>query len=53
VHPQVTCRPITFQVSMADPTSLYVLPSFAAVTAATDPAARLAIYGDAAWRAAA
>jgi N-acyl-D-aspartate/D-glutamate deacylase len=50
VHPQVTCRPITFQVSMADPTSLYMLPSFAAVMAG-DHAARRAIYEDAAWRA--
>src|SRR5690606_27817172 len=33
VHPQVTCRPITFQVSMADPTSLYMVPCFAQVMA--------------------
>jgi N-acyl-D-amino-acid deacylase len=50
VHPQVTCRPITFQVSMADPTTLYVLPSFAAVMAA-DRTGRLALYGDVGWRA--
>lgn len=52
VHPQVTCRPITFQVSMADPTTLYMLPSFAAVMAA-DRTGRLALYSDAGWRAAA
>lgn len=51
VHPQVTCRPITFQVSMADPTSLYALPSFASVTAAGDHATRRSVYRDEAWRA--
>ena len=49
VHPQVTCRPITFQVSMADPTVLYMVPSFAAVVAA-DRAGRAEIYGQQDWR---
>jgi N-acyl-D-aspartate/D-glutamate deacylase len=49
VHPQVTCRPITFQVSMADPTALYMVPAFAAVVAA-DRAGRAALYGQQDWR---
>lgn len=49
VHPQVTCRPITFQVSMADPTVLYMVPAFAAVVAA-DRVGRAAIYGQSDWR---
>jgi N-acyl-D-aspartate/D-glutamate deacylase len=52
VHPQVTCRPITFQVSMADPTTFYMVPAFAAVVAA-DRDGRQALYRDGAWRAAA
>lgn len=49
VRPQVSCRPITFQVSMADPSSLYSLPSFAAVMAGSQ-ADRAALYRDPAWR---
>ena len=49
VHPQVTCRPISFQVSMADPSTFYTLPSFGPVMAASREA-RAALYRDPAWR---
>lgn len=50
VHPQVTCRPVSFRVSMTEPSPFYLLPAFARVKAA--PASeRMAIYGDDAWRA--
>ena len=49
VHPQVTCRPLIFQISMADPSSFYVVPAFAVVSAA-DRAGRIKLYGDPAWR---
>jgi N-acyl-D-aspartate/D-glutamate deacylase len=50
VHPQVTCRPVTFRLTMDEPSPFYALPAFAQVKAA-DPAARVALYADAAWRA--
>jgi N-acyl-D-amino-acid deacylase len=50
VHPQVTCRPITFQVSMADPSVFAMVPAFAAVMGA-ERAGRRALYEDPAWRA--
>jgi N-acyl-D-aspartate/D-glutamate deacylase len=50
VHPQVTSRPISFQVSMADPSTFSALPSFAPVIAA-DRAGRRALYTDPDWRA--
>jgi N-acyl-D-aspartate/D-glutamate deacylase len=49
VYPQVTCRPLTFQVSMADPTTFYMVPAFAQVAAAS-PEERPAIYRDPEWR---
>jgi N-acyl-D-aspartate/D-glutamate deacylase len=50
VHPQVTCRPVTFRLAMDEPSPFYPLPAFARVKAA-DPAARSALYADPAWRA--
>ena len=52
VYPQVTCRPLTFQVSMAEPTTFYMLPAFASIAAA-NPDDRPAIYRDPEWRRAA
>jgi N-acyl-D-aspartate/D-glutamate deacylase len=49
VHPQVTCRPVTFQVNMADPTTFYMVPAFAEIAAAA-PADRPAIYRQESWR---
>lgn len=50
VHPQVTCRPISFQVSMANPQVFSTLPSFAPVIAA-DRDRRKSFYADPSWRA--
>jgi N-acyl-D-amino-acid deacylase len=50
VHPQVTCRPVTFQISMADPSSFYMVPTFREVAAA-DREGRIRIYRNDAWRA--
>jgi N-acyl-D-aspartate/D-glutamate deacylase len=50
VHPQVTCRPITFQFTLADPAPFYVLPAFAEL-GATDYAGRARLYADPSWRA--
>jgi N-acyl-D-aspartate/D-glutamate deacylase len=52
VHPQVTCRPLTFQVTMAEPTTFYMVPAFARVAAASLEE-RPAIYRDPEWRRAA
>ncbi len=49
VHPQVTCRPVTFQLSMADPSSLYMVPAFTPIADA-DHAGRMAMYSDDTWR---
>jgi N-acyl-D-amino-acid deacylase len=49
VHPQVTCRPVTFQLSMADPSTLYMVPAFSRLSA-LDRAGRLAVYRDPTWR---
>ena len=49
VHPQVTCRPVTFQISMADPSSFYMVPAFG-VVAAADRSHRTEIYRDGSWR---
>lgn len=52
IHPQVTCRPVTFQVNLAEPTTFYMVPAFADIAAAalTD---RPAIYRQEDWRRAA
>lgn len=52
VHPQVTCRPLTFQISMADPTTFYMVPAFADIAAAA-PADRPELYRQETWRQAA
>ena len=49
VHPQVTCRPVTFQLSMADPSTLYMVPAFSRLSA-LDRAGRIGVYRDPAWR---
>ncbi|HEX7094580.1 MAG TPA: amidohydrolase family protein, partial [Acidimicrobiales bacterium] len=50
VHPQVTCRPISFRFSIADPTVYAMVPAFADVFA-TDHEGRARLYRDPAWRA--
>jgi N-acyl-D-aspartate/D-glutamate deacylase len=49
VHPQVTCRPLTFHFTMAEPTVFAVVPAFGDVLAG-DHARRSALYSDPAWR---
>ncbi len=50
VHPQVTCRPVTFQLSMADPSTLYMVPAFSRLSA-LGRGGRVEVYRDPAWRA--
>ncbi len=51
VWPQVSCRPLTFQMNMAEPFSLNTFPNFAALM--DDPIEeRKAAYRDPDWRAA-
>lgn len=52
VWPQVSCRPLVFQMNLAEPFTLNARPSFAALMDTTSEA-RLAAYRDPAWRAAA
>jgi len=49
VHPQVTCRPVRFRISMEEPSPFYMVPAFARVKAA--PAdERTHVYADETWR---
>ncbi len=50
VWPQVSCRPLVFQMNMAEPFSLNTLPNFAALMDAPIEE-RVAAYRDPAWRA--
>lgn len=49
VHPQVTCRTVSFRISMLEPSPFYLLPAFARVKAAPTEA-RLRVYADEQWR---
>ncbi len=49
VYAQATCRPITFQVSFANPMPLYPAPAFGEV-ASRDLPGRRALYENAQWR---
>ncbi|MGO8871282.1 MAG: N-acyl-D-amino-acid deacylase family protein [Acidimicrobiales bacterium] len=51
VWPQVSCRPLVFQMNLAEPFSLNTLPNFAALID-TPVEERIAAYRDPAWRAA-
>jgi N-acyl-D-aspartate/D-glutamate deacylase len=50
VWPQVSCRPLVFQMNLAEPFSLNTFPSFAALMDAPI-ADRMAAYRDPSWRA--
>jgi N-acyl-D-aspartate/D-glutamate deacylase len=52
VWPQVSCRPLVFQMNMEEPFTLNMRPSFKALMD-VDREARVAAYRDPAWRAAA
>jgi N-acyl-D-aspartate/D-glutamate deacylase len=49
VWPQVSCRPLVFQMNLSEPFSLNTFPNFAALMDAPT-ADRLAAYRDPAWR---
>ncbi|HEX4429570.1 MAG TPA: amidohydrolase family protein [Frankiaceae bacterium] len=49
VFPQVACRPIVAQVTLADPAPLANVPAFGEILS-LERAARAALYGDPAWR---
>jgi N-acyl-D-aspartate/D-glutamate deacylase len=51
VWPQVSCRPLVFQMNLAEPFTLNSRPSFARIMG-LDHAARMEKYRDRAWRAA-
>jgi N-acyl-D-aspartate/D-glutamate deacylase len=50
VWPQVSCRPLVFQMNLAEPFSLNTIPKFAALMD-RPPQERKAAYRDPAWRA--
>ncbi|HEY1827389.1 MAG TPA: amidohydrolase family protein, partial [Acidimicrobiales bacterium] len=52
VWPQVSCRPLVFQMNLSEPFTLNMRPSFAALMD-TPKAERMAAYRDPAWREAA
>ena len=49
VWPQVSCRPLVFQMNLSEPFTLNMRPSFAALMD-TPKAERMAAYRDPAWR---
>ena len=49
VHPQIACRPIVVQVTLADPSPFANVPAFEEILG-RDAAGRRACYADAAWR---
>jgi len=49
VWPQVSCRPLVFQMNLSEPFTLNMRPSFAALMG-TNRADRIAAYRDPAWR---
>ena len=51
VLPQVSCRPLQFEFTFAEPFPFESMPEFAPVSAAADDRAKLAVYGDPVWRA--
>ncbi len=52
VWPQVSCRPLVFQMNLSEPFTLNMRPTFAALMGKTK-AERVAAYRDPAWRASA
>ena len=50
VHPQVSCRPLNFEFTMAEPFPFESMRLFGAVSAAPDLATKAAVYRDTAFR---
>jgi N-acyl-D-amino-acid deacylase len=52
IHPQVSCRPLNFEFTLAEPFPFESMRLFGPVSAAPDTAAKIAIYQDRDFRAA-
>jgi N-acyl-D-amino-acid deacylase len=50
VHPQVSCRPLNFEFTMAEPFPFESMKLFAPISAAPDADTKAAVYGDAEFR---
>jgi N-acyl-D-aspartate/D-glutamate deacylase len=50
VHPQVSCRPLTFEISMEEPFVFESMRAFGVIAAAPDHATKTAIYRDPVFR---
>jgi len=50
IHPQVSCRPLNFEFTMAEPFPFESMRLFGAISAAHDTAAKVALYRDPAFR---
>ncbi len=50
VHPQVSCRPLNFEFTMAEPFPFESMRLFAPISAATDAATKVEVYRDPAFR---
>jgi len=50
VHPQVSCRPLNFEFTMAEPFPFESMRLFAPISAAADLATKRAVYADAEFR---
>src|SRR5205085_4280525 len=50
VHPQVSCRPLNFEFTMAEPFPFESMRLFAPISSAPDAAAKVGVYGDPEFR---
>lgn len=50
VHPQVSCRPLNFEFTMAEPFPFESMKAFAPISAAKDVDTKVAVYADDAFR---
>ncbi|MCX7620344.1 MAG: amidohydrolase family protein [Acidimicrobiales bacterium] len=50
VYPQVSCRPLMFEYSMAEPFPFESMRLFASVSGASDREGKMRVYADPAWR---
>ncbi len=50
IHPQVSCRPLNFEFTMAEPFPLESMRMFGVISSAPDTAAKMTIYADPEFR---
>src|SRR5260221_14229034 len=50
VHPQVSCRPLNFEFTMAQPFPFESMSTFQPISKAAGAPEKVAIYQDSAWR---